>query len=129
MTTGTRQSWVSVASALGYSGVTSPAPTGGTAPSMAQTAPVGDATLTAAATAPNLFVFDDISFGNDTIAGFDPTRDMIELPHARVADLATLNSDTSSVAAGTLISLTASQPILIDGVAPESLGPGNFRIV
>jgi hypothetical protein len=129
MTTGTRQSWVSVASAPGYGGVASRAPAGGAAASVVQTAPVGDATLTAASTGPNLFVFDDIGFGNDTIAGFDPTRDRVQLPQTRVADLATLNSETSSVAAGTLITLNPSQSILIDGIAPGRLGSGNFHFV
>jgi hypothetical protein len=58
------------------------------------------------------------------------TRDTIQLSHARVADLVTLNGETTKPAAGgSLITLNPSQSILIAGVAPASLGAANFRFV
>jgi hypothetical protein len=82
---------------------------------------------------PTLFDFTNLTFGNDTIAGFDPTRDTITLPHAVVTDLATLNNETTTTAAGsTLIALNPSQSITITGVAKGSLDfatASNFRIV
>ncbi len=92
------------------------------------TAGSGDAALTAQPGTPTLFVFDDITFGHDTIAGFDPSRDTIQLSPALVPDLATLTSDTAAVAGGTLITLNPSQSILLSGVAQTSLAPGNFHI-
>ena len=88
----------------------------------------GNATLTAEPKTPTLFAFGDIAFGNDTIAGFDPTRDTIALSRTLVTDLTTLNNETSTVAGGSLITLNPSQSILITGVAPGSLGAANFRI-
>ena len=93
------------------------------------TAGTGDATLTADTETPTLFDFGDIAFGNDTIAGFDPTRDTIQLPHTLAADLTTLNSETTSLAGGSLITLNPSQSILINGVAPANLGAANFRFI
>jgi hypothetical protein len=74
-------------------------------------------------------VFGDIAFGNDTIAGFDPARDTIQIAHARVADLTTLANDTTAFGTGTLITINSSQSIQLTGIAPTSLGPANFQIL
>ena len=91
-------------------------------------APLGDAVLTATRS-PDLFVFGDIGFGNDTIAGFDPSCDTVRLSHSQVADLDALHKATADVAGGTLITLGSSQSIMISGVASSSLGPGNVIVV
>jgi hypothetical protein len=93
------------------------------------TAATGNATLTAPPLTPTLFVFGDIDFGNDTIAGFDPARDTIQIAHARVADLATLAGDTAAFGTGTLITINPSQSIQLTGIAPTKLGPANFQIL
>jgi hypothetical protein len=93
------------------------------------TAATGDAALTAPPLTPTLFVFGDIAFGNDTIAGFDPARDTIQIAHARVADLTTLANDTTAFGTGTLITINSSQSIQLTGIAPTSLGPANFQIL
>jgi len=93
------------------------------------TAATGDAALTAPSLTPTLFVFGDIAFGNDTIAGFDPARDAIQIAHARVADLTTLANDTTAFGTGTLITIDSSQSIQLTGIAPSSLGPANFQIL
>jgi Tol biopolymer transport system component len=91
-------------------------------------APLGDAVLTATVS-PDLFVFGDIAFGNDTIVGFDPARDTVRLSHSRVADLDALRNATIDVGGGTLIALGNGQSITIGGVASSSLGLGNLIIV
>jgi len=93
------------------------------------TAAPGDAALTAPPLTPTLFVFGDIAFGNDTIAGFDPVRDTIGISHARVADLAALAKETTAFGGGTLITLNSSQSIQIAGIAPNQLGAPNFQIL
>jgi hypothetical protein len=93
------------------------------------TAATGNAALTAPPVTPTLFVFGDIAFGNDTIAGFDPIRDTIQIAHARVADLATLAGDTAAFGAGTLVAINPSQPIQLAGIPPSKLGPANFQIL
>jgi VCBS repeat-containing protein len=93
-----------------------------------QTAPAGNGSLIAPAGTPTLFAFEDVNFGNVTIAGFDPTRDTVELSSSQTANVAALQTDMSSVAAGTLITFSANQTILLNGVAPTSLGSANFLI-
>ena len=89
---------------------------------------VGSTTLTALQQTPTLFTFDDIDFGNDTIAGFDPTRDTVELSHTQVANFADLQNHMTNVGGGTLIALDSTHSIQINGVAPSSLGAPNFVI-
>jgi hypothetical protein len=84
----------------------------------------GDDTLTAPLQTPALFVFSDISLGNETIAGFDPQTDTIQLPRTLVADLASLNK--TALGADTLIDLPTSQSILLTNLAPATLTQANF---
>jgi hypothetical protein len=90
---------------------------------------IGSTALTALPETPTLFTFDDIEFGNNTIAGFDPTRDSIQLSHAQAQSFADLQSKMTSVGDGTSITFDSAQSIQIDGVAPSTLGPRNFVIV
>jgi hypothetical protein len=90
--------------------------------------PTGSAGLTAAPGTPTLFAFDGVGFGNDTIGGFDPTIDTIELPQTFAANFAGLQTLFSADSGGTLISLGAGQSILIEGVAPGNLGAANFLL-
>jgi hypothetical protein len=119
--------------------VTQPAPSG-TNLSSVQTDPVangaadfnvtsvpsGDLVLTAQ-TAPETFDFGGWVFGNDEIAGFDPTQDAIRLNSGLVNSIASVQADTSAIAGGTLITFDASHSLTLDGVAPGSLGAANFR--
>src|SRR5207302_10255198 len=83
------------------------------------TAPTGAATLTGQTNVPTLFAFPDIAFGQDTIAGFDPVRDTIQLPHTRVADLTTLQAKTTPTAAGgSLITLNPTQSSTLTRASP-----------
>jgi hypothetical protein len=93
------------------------------------TVPTGSTSLTAQPNTPTTFVFGDIAFGNDTIAGFDPTRDAIQLPKALVGDVTTLLGETTSSAAGTLITLNPTQSVQINGIAKSALGASNFVIL
>jgi serralysin len=90
------------------------------------TAPAGNATLTAAPGTPTLFVFGDIAFGQDTLAGFDPTRDTIQLPHTLAADFATINSETTASPTGTLITLNPTQSLTLANTSPNTLTAANF---
>ena len=92
-------------------------------------APSGSVSLTAQAGTPTLFDFTNLAFGADTIVGFDPSRDTIELPTSLAAGFAAVQADLSQAAGGALITLNASQSILVSGVAPANLGPANFLIV
>jgi autotransporter passenger strand-loop-strand repeat protein len=94
------------------------------------TAATGSTSLTAAPSTPTQFTFGNIAFGNDTIAGFDTTRDTIQLPKALVANYTALQSETTSTAAGsTLITLNATQSITLTNLTKSSLSSGNFVFV
>jgi hypothetical protein len=86
----------------------------------------GDDTMTVLPQTPTLFVFDDILFGNDTIVGFDPARDTVQLPHTIVADLATLASQTTPFGAGSLITLGPDRSITLANTNPTTLAQPNF---
>jgi hypothetical protein len=86
----------------------------------------GDQTVTATGQ-PEVFDFSSLDFGNDTIVGFDPARDAIRLSSSLADSLATLQSDMSATAAGTLITLDKTHSIALSGVAPNSLTAANFR--
>jgi hypothetical protein len=88
----------------------------------------GDQTLTAGAT-PEVFDFSDLTFGNDTIVGFDPTRDAIRLSSSLADSFAAVQSDMSKAAGGTLIALDPMHSIMLSGVASASLTAANFRFV
>jgi hypothetical protein len=87
----------------------------------------GDASLSAAP-GPTAFLFSEVSLGQDTIQGFDPSQDAIVLSHTQAANAATVLSDASSTGAGTLITLNPAQSILLQGVAPSSLHPTNVHL-
>ena len=89
----------------------------------------GDTGLTGQANTPTLFVFDDVTLGHDVIAGFEPTRDTIQLPTSVAADFATVQSETANTADGSLITFDSNHSILVSGVGSSSLGATNFRFV
>jgi hypothetical protein len=80
---------------------------------------VGNTALTALPETPTLFTFEDMSFGNDTIAGFDPTRDTVELSHTQATSFADLQNHMTNVGGGTLITFDSTHSIQINGIAPS----------
>ncbi|HKS89214.1 MAG TPA: hypothetical protein VJR70_07220 [Stellaceae bacterium] len=92
------------------------------------TAGLGDASFTALPATPTLFVFQDIAFGHDSIASFDPTLDAVQLSSALAPDFATVQRDLSASPDGALLTLNPSQSILLGGVAPASLTAANFPV-
>ena len=86
----------------------------------------GQAALSAAG-GPTAFLFSDVSFGNDTVFGFDPSQDAIVLSRAQAPDAASALADATQTASGTLINLGPTQ-ISLQGVSPASLHPNNFLI-
>jgi hypothetical protein len=78
---------------------------------------------------PEVFDFSSWDFGNDTIAGFDATRDVIQLNHALAGDFATVQADMSPVVGGTLITFDVFHLLTLSDVAPAGLSGVNFRFV
>jgi hypothetical protein len=93
------------------------------------TATAAQTGYTAAPQVPTLFVFADLALGHDTIAGFDTSRDTIQLPKSRAADFAAVQNATQDTALGATISLNPSQSILLTGIAKTALTPANFEFV
>jgi hypothetical protein len=91
----------------------------------------GDSALTAPPAVPTLFDFTDLGFGHDTIAGFDPVRDTLVLPHALVANQTALDTDRGPDAAGTgrLITLNPSHSIDLLATRNNTLTQANFQIL
>ena len=90
----------------------------------------GDSLLGAQPNVPTLFVFTDMTLAADTITGFDPTRDTIQLPSSVAPDFATIQSKTANYGTGSVITLNPGHTaIFINDVTPGSLGAANFRIV
>jgi hypothetical protein len=87
----------------------------------------GDASLSAAP-GPTAFLFSEVSLGQDTIQGFDPSQDAIVLSHTQAANAATVLSDAAATGAGTLITLNPAQSILLNAVSPAALHQNNFQI-
>jgi hypothetical protein len=93
------------------------------------TADTGSTGLTALQGTPTLFTFEDIEFGNATIAGFDPTRDTMQVSQSQASSFADLQNKMTSANGGTLITFDPTHSIQINGIAPSSLGASNFVIV
>jgi hypothetical protein len=91
----------------------------------------GDSALTAPPAVPTLFDFTDLGFGHDTIAGFDPVRNTLVLPHALVANQTALDTDRGPDAAGTgtLITLNPSHSIDLLATRNNTLTQANFQIL
>ena len=82
----------------------------------------------AATPAPDEFVFTSFAEGAHTIAGFNPTQDMIELNGARFGSFAAVQAATTSTVAGALIQLDSSSSLLLAGVGAGSLHASNFAL-
>jgi hypothetical protein len=98
----------------------------GAAGSNVTSVPSGDLMLTAQP-APETFDFGSWMFGKAEITGFDPTQDAVLLSSGLVGSFASVQGDMSAVAGATLITFDASHSLILDGVAPGSLGAANFR--
>jgi hypothetical protein len=92
------------------------------------TVPDGNTTVPVQS-APDVFDFSNLSFGNDTIAGFDPTQDALRLNHTQVNSLTVVRNDMFATAGGMLIALDATHSITLNGVAPASLTAANVTSV
>ena len=83
------------------------------------TVPDGNTTVTVHS-GPEIFDFSNLSLGNDTIAGFDPTQNAIRLNHAEINSFAVVRNDIFSTAGGTLIALDPTHSITLNEVAPAA---------
>jgi hypothetical protein len=72
------------------------------------------------------FVFPASGFGTDEITGFNPARDMIQLPKAFVPNYSALVQDETTSGGGITITLGTSESIYLPGVSPTSLSAANF---
>jgi hypothetical protein len=88
----------------------------------------GGETLAATPTTPDEFVFTNAAAGAHTIAGFNPTQDMIELSSAQFGSFADVQAATTATAAGALIQLGNSSSLLLAGLDAGSLHASNFAL-
>ena len=63
------------------------------------------------------------------MSGFDPGRDVLQLPQSAFPDVAHVLDATSALAAGATIHLTGSDSITLAGVDPAALNSQNIRLV
>jgi Ca2+-binding RTX toxin-like protein len=85
-------------------------------------------TLVATPTTPDEFVFASFAAGAHTIAGFNATQDMIELPGAQFTSFAAVQAATTATAGGAVIHLGASTSLLLAGVDATTLHASNFAL-
>ncbi len=85
-------------------------------------------TLTAAPTTPDEFVFTNAASGAHTIAGFNATQDIIELPGAQFAGFAAVQAAITATAGGAMINLGNSTSLLLSGVDATTLHASNFAL-
>lgn len=92
------------------------------------TASGGDATVSGTAGV-DVFAFGPGAFGRDSIAGFNPVQDLIQLNRTQFPTLAATMAHTSSTAAGALLTFDNDNAVLLQGVAAGSLAASSFRFV
>jgi len=85
-------------------------------------------TLTATPTTPDEFVFTGAAVGAHTIAGFNVTQDVIELPGAQFANFAAVQSAISATSGGAVINLGNATSLLLAGVDATTLHASNFAL-
>jgi len=85
-------------------------------------------TLTATPTTPDEFVFTGAAVGAHTIAGFNVTQDVIELPGAQFANFAAVQSAISATSGGAVINLGNATSLLLAGVDATTLHVSNFAL-
>jgi hypothetical protein len=76
-----------------------------------------------------LFGFGPGSFGQNTIVGFNPAKDILELSPTQFPTLSAVQADLSQTINGALITLDSSDTILLSGVATSSLVNADYRFV
>jgi hypothetical protein len=74
------------------------------------------------------FVFTNVAAGLHTITGFSTVQDAVELPGSEFANFNAVQSVTTATAGGALINLGNDGTLLLSGVNPASLRPGNFAL-
>ncbi len=87
----------------------------------------GTATFTGSGAA--LFGFGPGSFAQNTIVGFNPATDILELSQTQFPTLTAVQADLSQTINGALITLDPSNTILLSGVATGSLVNADYRFV
>ena len=85
-----------------------------------------DAPLAATPAMPDEFVLTSLAPGSQTITGFDPMQDVIELSKAQFASFTQVQAVTSAIAGGAMINLGHGNSVLLPGVNPASLHAGDF---
>lgn len=89
----------------------------------------GSAATVSATSGTDEFVLTSFTAGEHTIAGFDPTQDLIEFSTSNFADFSSVQAHTTASGGGTLITLDNSSSLLIAGVSPTNLQSSNFVFV
>jgi hypothetical protein len=74
------------------------------------------------------FVLTSLSSGSQTITGFDPMQDIVELSKAKFASIASVQAATSAIAGGAMINLGNGSSVVLTGVDPAWLHASNFAL-
>ena len=82
-------------------------------------------TLHATSQADEFVLFGPVT-GLQTISGFDPRQDILELSKAKFGTFADVQAHSIASAGGTLLTLDSSSSVLLSGVAPGQLHNTNF---
>jgi hypothetical protein len=85
-----------------------------------------DAPLSATPSVADEFVLTGIGSGSQSIAGFDPMQDIIELSQAQFTSFSQVQAATSAISGGAMIKLGNGGSIVLPGVNPASLHAANF---
>jgi hypothetical protein len=83
----------------------------------------------AATSEDDMFVLTSYAAGAHAISGFNPAHDLIEFSLAKFRNFAAIQANSTVTSGGTLIALGSGSSLLVQGVLPASLGPGDFRFV
>ena len=77
----------------------------------------------------DVFAFGPGAFGRDSVAGFDPARDLIQLSRTQFPTLAAALARTSPTASGALLAFDNENSVLLQNVAVGNLGASSFHFV
>jgi len=98
-----------------------PSHAGPVAPAAPITAPNSGNAILSGTAAADTFIF-NAHFGNDTVTGFQPGVDQVEIDHTLFASVADLFTHTADNAGGSaVVTVAADQSITIDGISKAAL--------
>jgi hypothetical protein len=76
----------------------------------------------------DVFTFGPASFGNDTIVGFNPAQDILQLSKTQFSSFSAVQADEHAVSGATMITLDSSNSISLQGIASASITSNNVKL-